>query len=112
MHYTRWRRHGDPNVIRSHGAPRIEYPTYNTVHSRLMRDRGSASKYFCVECGQQASQWSYDHKDPNELSGTSGTNGTVCRYSANPEHYRALCRICHRWQDAKAAIESRRGLVS
>lgn len=44
-------------------------------------------------CGQPASQWSYDHADPDERTSELGS------YSADPDHYRPLCVPCHKTSD-------------
>lgn len=36
---------------------------YSAAHGRVRYKNGSAKKYPCVDCGQQAKHWSYDHRD-------------------------------------------------
>src|SRR6476619_7132131 len=75
-HETRMRRHGDVNTVHSSGVPSGEANprwrgkdiTYRTAHDRVVRQRGRASEYACVDCGYQAAHWSYDGTDPEELS--------------------------------------------
>lgn len=57
---------------------------YNARHSRLRRNRGSASRYLCVDCGELAEHWSQVH----------GTNG-MDLYN----HYRPMCCSCHHEYD-------------
>jgi hypothetical protein len=45
----------------------------------------------CVDCGEPASGWSYDHEDQNELTTPAGHP-----YSADPTHYAARCTKCHK----------------
>lgn len=104
-HYKRWQIHGDPN----HVEPRIDPPVmhgaanpswkseaigYVGAHVRVRKQRGSASTYACRHCTKQATQWAYDHTDPNELVDDRG-----CAYSANPGCYMPLCGSCHKLFD-------------
>lgn len=66
--------------------------TYFGAHARVKRERGPASQHICP-CGLQAREWSYDGSDPNEMVENR------LRFSADPEHYRALCSRCHRQAD-------------
>lgn len=73
---------------------RMAAPRYQSFHTRLRRDRGSAAEQRCVDCDQRAEEWSYDHQDPEELA----QDGV--RYSVKPEHYQPRCRSCHRRLDS------------
>lgn len=64
-------------------------PGYTGIHHRLVRQRGSAKKHTCVGCRGRAFDWSYDYRDPNDLTSDEG------RYSLNLERYVARCRSCH-----------------
>ncbi len=66
--------------------------TYFGAHARVKRERGSAGQYVCP-CGSQAREWSYDGSDLNEM-----VEGRL-RFSADPNHYQALCGSCHRQAD-------------
>jgi hypothetical protein len=100
-HYSLWLTHGDPLIEKRPGAPagpdhhlyKGVDVCYYTAHSRVRRLHGSASEYRCP-CGAQAKDWSYDHGDPDEQRNSEGR-----AYSADPSHYRALCRSCHRRMD-------------
>jgi hypothetical protein len=46
------------------------------------------------DCGRPASDWAYDHSDPDELVTT--VRGALCRYSLDSDKYLPLCRPCHR----------------
>lgn len=65
-------------------------PSYAAMHSRLNHRRGLARRRACVDCGQPARHWSYDHADPNEVTSASGLE-----YSTEPAHYAPRCRSCH-----------------
>ena len=91
MHYTRWKRHGDP-VKRLKG----DSTGYYAVHYRL-RKRGPASDHACVDCGAPAKEWAYDRQDPNELVGIAG--GAQVTYSADLDRYQPRCGSCHKRLD-------------
>lgn len=108
MHETRLRRHGDVNTVKpSLGAGsgpenprwRGEDISYRTAHDRVVRQWGRASEHNCVDCGDQATHWSYDGTDPNELSrpGRVNKDGSVSvqRWSADLSHYSSRCYRCH-----------------
>ena len=71
---------------------------YNGAHWRVDKAKGKASAQDCVDCGQQAEHWSYNHKDPNELSEQKpfreGVYGDVT-YSIHPDYYEPRCVPCH-----------------
>lgn len=68
---------------------------YYTTHLRLMREKGPARFHRCIECGNQAQQWAYDYKDPNEQRMTSESSP----YSSDLTHYQPMCIPCHRRLD-------------
>lgn len=65
-----------------------ELPSYYGRHARVVRVRGSASEYACVDCGKPAVDWAQIH----------GTDGTDPH-----EHYQPRCRFCHRVYDTDQA---------
>lgn len=69
---------------------------YGAAHDRIRRERGAPRDHECVDCGQQARHWSYEHNDPDERLGTSGYSKSLIAYSLNPEHYVARCVPCHK----------------
>lgn len=95
MHWTRWRRHGDPNVVLKSsggsGRVRVSDPTYRTVHKRLVAQRGKATDYPCVDCGQSAREWSYKNGGSRDRS-----------FSADLGDYEPRCRSCHARLDRPA----------
>jgi hypothetical protein len=72
--------------------------TYSAVHQRLWKQRGKAALHPCAICGGPATEWAYDHKDPNEVIGPE-YHGLIVTYSLDLDHYRPLCRSCHRKED-------------
>ena len=79
---------------------------YTSVHIALSRKRGKASARDCVDCHRPARDWSYDHKDPNEIRCETGEF-----YSLNPDHYEARCRSCHLKFDKEHRISVARELL-
>jgi hypothetical protein len=80
------------------------------IHARVVAVRGPAANFLCVDnCGQQASEWSYDHRDPNEIL-VSNSQGRTTPASATIDHYEPRCVTCHRRFDgptSRAANYSR-----
>ena len=104
-HYERWRKTGDPGVATipayvggaQHPQWRGEEVGYVGVHRRLVVGRGPASEHLC-RCGAPASEWAYDHGDPDER-----VDPRIGRpYSTDPDRYEPLCLPCHRTLDAPA----------
>ena len=72
-------------------AWRGDIASYGAVHARM----GKASAHVCVDCGEQAKEWSYDGGCPHEL--TDPRRGL--RYSPDPARYSPRCAPCHMTQD-------------
>lgn len=70
-------------------------PSYNAAHTRIYVTRGRASEHPCVDCDQQAKDWSYLGDCNRERTDSKGRT-----YSPNPDMYAARCRKCHRSYDA------------
>lgn len=86
---------GDGKIHRRH--LRSDIVGYWAIHDRLRRDRGKPGT--CVDCGGPASEWSYDHGDPNELVSESGSSRGFA-FSLDLDHYVPRCVRCHRAHDA------------
>lgn len=101
LHQGRIDRHGDPNIVlpsgrlsgSQHPMFKGEDVGYSGIHMRIKAERGSASNYPCVECGESASHWSYDHVDKAERMSPEGA------YSIDLEHYQPRCVSCHKTYD-------------
>ena len=65
---------------------------YQAAHLRL----GDSTIRQCVDCGEQAREWSYKGNCPDEQTDQAGR-----RYSVNPAMYEPRCRACHRKYDFK-----------
>lgn len=70
--------------------------TYEYAHCLVQKARGLARQHRCADCGQRATQWSYDHTDPAGLVSPTGL-----RYSADVSCYQPRCIPCHRIFDRK-----------
>jgi hypothetical protein len=69
-------------------------PSYRTAHARVKYAKGSAKECLCA-CGKQASQWAYNHNDPDEHFMVGASNNPIA-YSMDPEYYFASCAPCHK----------------
>lgn len=76
---------------------------YISAHGRIRRERGRAADRVCVDCGELAADWSYNHDDPDALTDDEGRT-----YSLKPECYSPRCRSCHRTFDYAHADDNRR----
>jgi hypothetical protein len=65
--------------------------SYQYAHKWVRLKKGRASDQACVGCGGQATDWSYDGLDPDEL--VEPESGM--RYSFDPGHYQPRCHLCH-----------------
>jgi hypothetical protein len=69
--------------------------TYEAAHIRVKQAKGPAAEWPCIDCGEPAAEWSYDHADNVEY---------VCSkryvlYSIDPQRYQPRCRTCHKRHD-------------
>ncbi len=95
LHYKRLRRTGSTTAReRAKGAESPYWvgdrAGYRAVHGRLLRLRGRASQFECVDCGGRGEDWSYDHTDPNP-----GFDHRGCPYSTDLSRYQPRCKSCH-----------------
>lgn len=109
-HYYRWRRHGDPNydpaTPTGEDSPfwKGRFVGYLAAHYRVRTYRGKATEHTCVDCGGQAHEWAYDHRDPDEIVADSGYHKGM-PYSPDPSHYQPMCKTCHKRFDRTMAGE-------
>lgn len=66
---------------------------YSAVHEKLNRLRGRPETHACAHCGKPATDWAYDHENPDPDAKVFEKQGNV--YSLKPEYYMPLCRSCH-----------------
>lgn len=64
---------------------------YQAAHLRL----GRAADHRCVDCGEQARNWSYVHGCPDERRDDNHPSP----YCTHPDHYEPRCVTCHRAYD-------------
>lgn len=98
-HAARFKKNGDPLVAGDHypGRPRMAAPSYDGVHKRLHREKGKANTFPCADCGERASEWSYDGGCPDELYETLVK--VPVAYSVDQSRYSPRCLKCHRRRD-------------
>lgn len=107
LHYERWHKHGDPHVVAymagdSHYAWVGDDISYGAMHRRIHLFNGPANQQTCVDCGQQARDWSYNHRDPNERIGYGFDGTSLMTYSSDVAYYEPRCKKCHRAFDNEA----------
>jgi hypothetical protein len=73
---------------------------YTAAHARVVAQRGKPDEYPCAHCGGQATEWAYDHSDPNELRNHTGRDDGP--FSLDAQRYMPLCVPCHRRFDLGA----------
>lgn len=97
-HRTRLRRHGNPStvLVAEYQLFANGHISYATAHERVRKAHGPAWRHLCRHCqARYASDWAYDHNDPNEVRSPKGL-----AYSTDTDRYIPLCRPCHRRFDA------------
>lgn len=95
MHYDRQARTGDVGPAERIKPDRGEgLIGYVAAHKRVYRERGRAADNPCTDCGQPATQWSYDYTaGEHELA--QCMDDVWLYFSPNPDHYQARCLPCH-----------------
>jgi hypothetical protein len=96
-HHLRFLKHGDPNVVANRWDNHDIEHRYIQAHNRVRKLRGLATDLLCVDCGDQAEEWSYDHNDPEAKADKHGP------YSTNVDCYSPRCAECHHaWDNGPA----------
>lgn len=75
------------------GAKRRKHLSYSGVHVRLARDVGPAKSFICVDCGEPAAHWSWDH------TGTPMYDHIGSPYSTDQSKYVPRCAKDHKIYD-------------
>lgn len=78
-----------------YSQPKREVVGYSAAHYRIRAALGKAAEHPCTDCSAPASDWSYDHTDPDELV-SDHPQSAGSRYSLKPEHYAPRCKSCHK----------------
>lgn len=105
-HLGRFHKHSDPTIVKyyrpswddpsQHPRWKSDIDSYGLMHLRVRRQNGHANTYECVDCDQQAAEWSYTGDDPNEQI---DQNGKV--FSVDFDRYVPRCVLCHRRYDSR-----------
>lgn len=105
MHYLRIKKHGDEFFEcrgTNHPGWLGDSATYEVLHQRVRKARGSASRYGCVDCGARAKHWSYDRSDPDaKFQPGKGP------YSLDIDRYVPRCVSCHKRFDMAFVMADR-----
>lgn len=64
---------------------------YVRAHRKVARVRGKADTHACIDCGDQAQEWSFNYENPSPLF--AGERRTP--YSHDPSDYDPRCKKCH-----------------
>lgn len=106
MHYQRLLNNGDANYVpppprgERNNSWRGDNILSGAAHRRVVVLRGPASSHPCINCGDPAKHWAYDHKDPDEKPNVTTASGrNPGPYSVKPEHYQPMCVPCHKRYD-------------
>lgn len=76
--------------------------SYAAAHAQVRRLRGRAVEHQCIDCGQQAQQWSYNGTDLAEESAFPKERANKpLVWSMNIEAYDPRCHRCHRIHDGR-----------
>lgn len=94
-HYARVKRTGSADTS-------LVAVSYGNAHKQVVKAKGKASLYRCINCPELARHWSYDHLDHDEHFDSQ--RGLA--YSMQPRHYRPRCVKCHQAHDARFHLAS------
>lgn len=100
-HYHQWKRTKKPFPQPGPLKPRPFWAKggndvqYAAAHYRVRRAKGMANAHPCVDCGEQADEWSYNGSGIEERVSPEGL-----AYSLNTDQYEPRCKPCHRRFDA------------
>lgn len=94
MHSNRIHRHGHPDA---RTFP-LETPGYSAIHERIKRAKGRAAGYACVDCGEQAAQWTFCECTPEYA--VRPDHGRPRRCTTDLNAYEPRCHRCHGAQRA------------
>jgi hypothetical protein len=87
-------------------APPDAVPSYDAMHGRVRRARGSANEHACVGCGAPAHDWAFTY--PDGRSWYASVRPGDGMYGTSVDDYEPKCRSCHRRDDSARHAEARR----
>lgn len=102
---TRYHREMRASQPKRQHEPTTSECTYSAAHNRVRNRRGKASEHRCIECGNQAEEWSYRGGAPSEQRGTrtrhrhARTNTVRTAWCGDPNYYDPMCQACHAARD-------------
>lgn len=113
-HKSRLRRNGDPLLVLTTSPGKGEdnhrwvgdEASYSTLHLRVRKHLGKASRHNCVDCNKSAAHWSYNNSGVREIVSDNGR-----RYSLDIDQYEPRCVSCHSLFDAAARRSKQAGDV-
>lgn len=94
MHFLRVKTRGDASFEfrgQNHHKWTGDQISNGGLHQRIRKNRGSARNYSCVDCGNQAAHWSYDHQALDERY-----DEIKGPYTPDESHYEPRCVPCHK----------------
>lgn len=77
--------------------------SYSMAHKNLRKLRGPARSHPCIDCGEQARDWSYNGGAPDERMGFVHGHKRPLAYSFDPAYYSPRCLDCHKLYDTRTA---------
>lgn len=91
VHYYRLRRTGTTSL---RPTKRKYPPTYRTAHQWVVVDRGKAAEHQCLDCGETAAHWSFDHRRVPETEWLWCHDHGKRPYTGDPLDYDPRCARC------------------
>ena len=83
------------------GRPPKPIVSYWGMHTRLKRLKGHATENICIDCGNQAQDWTWNTSCDDVLYGMAKDGRkNLSPYCLHLEHYDARCTPCHSLLDA------------
>lgn len=108
-HFVKWT-YTDEGRAAVQFKPKKTKVAYITAHHRLRRLKGYAADFACVDCGEEASEWSLNHDAKETIASVERAYyGTL--YSLNAEDYSPRCTACHRAYDARHGLKRKKPVI-
>lgn len=103
------------NEASGQAVPRPRALSYQAAHLRLRANRGPASRWRCIACGEPAEQWAYRAGSEREITGEAPYQKNGRRrsrhlaWSPDPADYDPMCRPCHAARDGRKHVKGNVG---